>query len=79
MIYVADGDCGFQYDPLSPSTPTSAPGCGNAFIRGTYSKDLTIAAESDVVIRGSVTKTNDSVLGPDRQPVRPRSITRSRT
>ncbi len=63
VIYVADGTCGATYDPLSPSTPASNPGCGNAFIKGTYSKDLTIAAESDVVIRGSVTKTNDSVLG----------------
>ena len=63
VIYVADGDCGTQYDPLGPSTPTSSPGCGNAFVKGTYSKDLTIAAESDVVIRGNVTKTNDSVLG----------------
>jgi len=60
---VADGNCGTQYDPLSPSTLTSAPGCGNAFVTGTYSKDLTIAAESDVVIQDSITKTNDSVLG----------------
>ena len=63
VIYVADGNCGGQYDPLNPSTPASAPGCGNAFVKGTSSRDLTIAAESDVVIRGSVTKTNDAVLG----------------
>ncbi len=61
VVYVDDGICGQKYNPLDPN---GAPaGCGNVYVKGTYSKDLTISAVGDVVLRGSVTKTNDSVLG----------------
>jgi len=67
VVFVADGTqgCGSQYDPLNPSTydTTATRGCGNAFVKGSYGKDLTIAAESDVVIEGGITKANDRVLG----------------
>jgi len=65
VIYVANAVCGQGYQPLDPypaggSTP---PGCGDAWVRGTYSKDLTIATEGDIIINGDITHSGDSMLG----------------
>jgi len=61
VIYVEDGACGEGYDPLSPY---SAPeGCGDVYLRGSYSSDLTIAAEKDIIVYEDVTRADDSVLG----------------
>ncbi|MBX5470751.1 MAG: hypothetical protein IRZ21_12755 [Thermoleophilaceae bacterium] len=41
-------------------------GCGDVWVSGTYSKDLTIAAANDVIVQGSITKsssTPDATLG----------------
>ena len=61
LIYVRSGVCGW---PTSSSTEASnadgateaqhEKGCGNVYVRGTYSRPLTIAAEDDVIINGSV-------------------------
>jgi hypothetical protein len=66
VIYVANGACGAGYDPTN-SEATFAAGntCGDVHLSGTYSKDLTIAAENDIVITGNVKKTSgtDALLG----------------
>lgn len=61
VIYVKDGTCGEGYKPLSPYTAPA--GCGDVLLQGSYSKDLTIAAEKDIVLRDDVTRSSDAVLG----------------
>jgi hypothetical protein len=57
VIYVANGSCGVtQYTPYNP-TYTGDSGCGNVYVSGNYTKSLTIGAENDVVINGSITTT----------------------
>lgn len=65
VIFVQQGQCGQLYQPLAPY---SAPaGCGDAYVSGTYTKDLTIAAENDIVITGDIrrptTNPPDVTLG----------------
>mgnify|MGYP003286803479 CR=1 FL=1 len=36
--------------------------CGNAWISGTYSSDLTIGADNDVIVEGDVARADDGVL-----------------
>jgi hypothetical protein len=59
VIYVANGSgsCGF-YDPTQ--THLTYPACGDVTVRGTYSADLTIAAEKDVQIVGNVQRADGS-------------------
>ena len=40
----------------------SPSACGNAWVSGTYSSDLTIAADNDVIVEGDVARTGDGVL-----------------
>ncbi len=66
VIYVEDGGCGLNYRPLNlPSGDVyNVPQtCGDVHVKGTYSKDITIAAEKDIVIRGDITRSGDFVLG----------------
>lgn len=59
VIYVANGSgsCGF-YDPTQ--THLTYPACGDVTVRGTYSADLTIAAEKDVQIMANVERASGS-------------------
>jgi type II secretory pathway pseudopilin PulG len=61
VIYVANGagSCGF-YDPTNtdPSSPQTA--CGDVLVRGSYTYDLTIAAERDIKIVDDVTRVSGS-------------------
>jgi hypothetical protein len=60
VIYVSNGTCGVtQYTPYNPSY-TADSGCGNVYVKGNYTKSLTIAAENDVVINGNITTTANS-------------------
>ncbi|MCW3034091.1 MAG: hypothetical protein JWM60_2436 [Solirubrobacterales bacterium] len=54
VIYVANGSCSTTYTPYGPSYSADTA-CGNVYVSGTYSKSLTIAAENDIVITGSLT------------------------
>jgi len=66
VIYVEDGGCGMTYRPLNlPSGDVySVPNsCGDVYVSGSYSKDITIAAEKDVIIRGNITRNGDFVAG----------------
>jgi hypothetical protein len=68
VIYVDNslsGSCsgGFVRTQTYSGTGRGAPtSCGNAWIRGTYSSDLTIAADNDVILEDDVTRGSDGVL-----------------
>ena len=46
-----------MYSPFTATYPTSSP-CGNAYVRGTYSGSLTIAAENDIIVRGDICRVS---------------------
>jgi hypothetical protein len=49
------------YQPLNPyGDPV---GCGNATVSGTYSSDLTVASAKDVIVKSSVLRSGDHMLG----------------
>lgn len=61
VVYVqGSGTCsvGYAYN----QTYSSPSGCGDVYVKGEYSGDLTIAADNDVVVDGSVTRTSDGLL-----------------
>lgn len=67
LVYVSN-DTGCTAHALTSGYPSNpyASGrdyCGEAWVRGNYSANLTIAAASDVVINGNTTKNGDSMLG----------------
>jgi type II secretory pathway pseudopilin PulG len=74
VIYIKNGAtaCG-PYQPLNPYLGTAAnpngngisSSCGDAWVSGTYSSDLTIAAANDVIVNGDVISkdASDARLG----------------
>ena len=62
VIYVSNGACSSSYSPFTATYPLTS-GCGNVYVRGTYSGQLTIAAENDIIIDGNVTRTGNGILG----------------
>jgi Tfp pilus assembly protein PilX len=70
LIYVADGEGSCPtYTPYGPNYVDT--NCGNVYVKGNYTGQLTIAAENDVVINGNITTpvngegipTTNAVLG----------------
>jgi Tfp pilus assembly protein PilX len=70
LIYVSTGGSCATYTPYGP-TYTTDTGCGNVYVQGNYTGQLTIASENDVVIDGNITTpvngegvpTTNAVLG----------------
>ena len=68
VVYVQNGvGCSNSYSPFTVTYP-AASGCGNAIVdtgSGSYSGQLTIAAENDVIIDGNIRRTSSSadILG----------------
>jgi hypothetical protein len=68
VIYVNNstaGSCsgGFVRTQDYSGTGAGAPAaCGNAWVRGSYSSDLTIGADNDVIVTDDVTRGQDGVL-----------------
>jgi Tfp pilus assembly protein PilX len=75
LIYVSNNtspkpSCGVTYSPYGPSY-TKDVNCGNVYVEGNYTGQLTIASENDVVIDGNITTpvngegipTSNAVLG----------------
>jgi Tfp pilus assembly protein PilX len=62
VIYVANGACSSSYSPFTATYPNTS-GCGNVRIRGTYSGQLTIAAENDIIVDGNLTRSGNGMLG----------------
>jgi hypothetical protein len=78
VVYVDDnsaaGSCP-GYNPLAPyngssnGAPNGHAACGDLFISGTYSQNVTFASKNDIVVTGNVTRTSDAwMLGliPDK-------------
>jgi hypothetical protein len=61
VVYVQNGTCGVGYQAIDPyNSPT---GCADVYVRGSYSQDLTIATEKDIVVDGNITRSGDVLLG----------------
>jgi hypothetical protein len=61
VILVKNTTCSSAYDPLNSETREA--GCGDVRLSGSYSKDLTIAAQKDIIITGNVKRpTNTKYL-----------------
>lgn len=58
VIYVKNGTCSSVYSPFSTKYEASQQGCGNVYVKGTYTGQLTIAAENDVIINGNLCRTS---------------------
>ncbi|HWA55101.1 MAG TPA: hypothetical protein VG816_13110 [Solirubrobacterales bacterium] len=56
VIYVSNStteQCPPTYSPFTATYPSTSP-CGNAYVHGNYSGQLTIATQNDIVIDGSL-------------------------
>ena len=66
VVYVANGSCSATYSPFTTAYPSSS-GCGNAVVHtqpgGSYSGQLTIAAENDVIVDDDINRTGGGLLG----------------
>jgi hypothetical protein len=63
VIYVESDVCSDVYSPFTATYPATS-GCGNAYIHGKYSGQLTVAAENDIVIDEDLIRDGESaVLG----------------
>jgi len=61
IIYVKnDGNCGVGY--ARDQTYSSPLACGDLWVKGDYSRDLTIAADNDVIVNGNLTRNADDLL-----------------
>jgi hypothetical protein len=69
VIFIENGNCGSGYDPNNPyPLPQGQGECADLYLSGTYSSDLTIASEKDIIIRGDIERSGgsnpvDKVLG----------------
>ena len=61
VLYVQNNGYCPAYQALDPDNNTA--NCGNVDLTGNYGRDLTIATENDIVIRGDVTRNGDAMLG----------------
>jgi Tfp pilus assembly protein PilX len=78
VVFVSDdntaGSCpGFNpirpYNGSSQGEPAAHPACGDLFIKGSYSQNVTFASSNDIVVTGNITRTTDAwMLGliPDK-------------
>ena len=62
VVYVTNNTCSAAYTPFGTTYP-GATGCGNVYVHGKYSGQLTIAAENDVIVDGNLTTRGDGMLG----------------
>ena len=59
------------YNPLDPYN--SPQGCADVYVHGQLlPSDLTIGSEKDIIINGDISKSGDTMLGPDREQLRAR-------
>lgn len=64
LIYIhssSSGVCNYKFEPEGSSDDsfeeTNETNCGTVYIKGTYSKPITIGAEEDVIVNGNITPT----------------------
>jgi len=65
VIYVENSasGCGLSYTPFKTDY-TDDSGCGNVYVRGTYTESLTIAAANDIIIDGNLKTAENSSSEP---------------
>lgn len=61
VVYVENttGGCGTTYTPFATDY-AAEKGCGNVYVKGSYTESLTIGAEGDVVIDGNIETSHES-------------------
>lgn len=58
VIYVSNGTgCNEVYSPFTATYPETST-CGNVYVKGEYSSQLTIAAQNNIIINGSLVREN---------------------
>jgi hypothetical protein len=64
VVYVANGaGCSSSYSPFTATYPSTS-GCGNAVVSGSsYTSQLTIAAENDIIIEDDLTRSGNGLVG----------------
>jgi hypothetical protein len=65
VLYVANGaGCSSGYSPFTVTYPSTS-GCGNAIVHtsGSYTGQLTIAAENDIVVDDDIVRSGAGLLG----------------
>lgn len=70
VVYVQNGSCPGEswpscssaYSPFTATYPSGSD-CGTVRVSGTYSGELTIAAENDIVVWDDITRTGQGLLG----------------
>jgi type II secretory pathway pseudopilin PulG len=70
VVYVQNGSClgsnwpscSSAYSPFTATYPSGSD-CGTVKVSGTYSGELTIAAENNIIITGNIEKTGQGLLG----------------
>jgi hypothetical protein len=62
VVYVANGTCSSAYSPFKTTYPSSSE-CGNVYVHGNYSGQLTIASENDIVVDGNLTNSGGGMGG----------------
>lgn len=62
VVYVSNGTCTTPYSPFTATYPYTS-GCGNAYIHGEYSGQLTLATENDIIVDGNLVHSGEGVLG----------------
>jgi Tfp pilus assembly protein PilX len=62
VVYVSNGTCSNAYSPFTATYPATS-GCGNAYIHGEYSGQLTLATENDIIIDAPLIHSGEGVLG----------------
>ncbi len=56
VVYIENGTCSTKYSPFNVTYEVTAEtsGCGDAFIQGTYSGQLTIATYNNIIVTGNL-------------------------
>ncbi|MGH2926463.1 MAG: hypothetical protein ACRDK1_10900 [Solirubrobacterales bacterium] len=62
VVYIANGSCSASYSPFTVTYPTSST-CGNVYVHGTYTAQVTIAAENDVIVDGNLCRSTTASCG----------------
>jgi Tfp pilus assembly protein PilX len=62
VVYVNSIACKPGYSPFTATYPPTSE-CGNAFIHGNYSGQLTLATENDIIVDGNLVHSGEGVLG----------------
>lgn len=64
LIYVANGQptCGQTYSLTNPYPPNEPAGCADLWLKGSFSKPLTINSDKDIIVNGDLLSSNGTGL-----------------